>query len=222
MDVLFGDWFGHVWFHRNLSTEDQREFDLKGSRLKLASGERIKVGPLGKDPTRDFDALQGARTVLTVADFDRDGKRDLVVGDTYGKIRYFRNATRVKLEDREPIFSDPVEIADLRIRGLVETTDWNRDGWPDVIASAANGRVQVLLNKGRQAGQDSGNRFADGFDPKLPPIIQPRVLTADLNADGDEDLFLPSTQGSCFVERSFLEKGYANAELLAQQHQPSE
>jgi hypothetical protein len=49
----------------------------------------------------------------------------------------------------------------------------------------------------------------------LPPIEQPRVLVADINGDGDDDLFLPSTQGSCFVERSFLKHGYARARLIA-------
>lgn len=38
---------------------------------------------------------------------------------------------------------------------------------------------------------------------------------ADLNGDGDEDLFLPSTQGSVLIERSFLKYGYAPAKLLA-------
>ena len=76
-----------------------------------------------------------------------------------------------------------------------------------MIGSAANGRVRVFLNEG-------DGRFADGVDPGLPPILQPRVLMADINGDGDEDLFLPSTQGSCFVERSFLRDGYARAELV--------
>jgi hypothetical protein len=39
-------------------------------------------------------------------------------------------------------------------------------------------------------------------------------MMVDLNNDGDKDLFLPSTQGSCFVERSFLENGYVNVELM--------
>lgn len=64
-------------------------------------------------------------------------------------------------------------------------------------------------------------RFAEGFDPGLPPIIQPRVIVADINGDGDEDLFLPSTQGSCFVERSFLKSGYARAVLTATQQRPN-
>ena len=68
------------------------------------------------------------------------------------------------------------------IRGLVDATDWNRDGWPDVVASAANGRVQVLLNEAEHAAQGQA-RFSSGFMPQLP-VMQPRVLMADLNGDG--------------------------------------
>ena len=202
-DVLFGDWFGHVWLHR---ATGGGQFDLKGVKATLADGERLKVGPQQKDIATDFDALQGARTVFTVGDFNRDGQRDLVVGDTYGLIRYFQNRSR-----REQFsFAQPVLIGDLGIRGLVDATDWNQDGRLDVIASAANGKVRVFINE--TAGESV--RFAKGLDPQLPPIEQPRVLIADINGDGDEDLFLPSTQGSCYVERSFLRSGYARATLL--------
>ena len=99
---------------------------------------------------------------------------------------------------------------ELGIRLLVDATDWNRDGWDDIIAGAANGRVRVFLN----TGKSKPPQFDEGFDPGLPPIAQPRVLMADLNGDGDEDLYLPSTQGSCFVERSFLAHGYAEGKVI--------
>lgn len=212
-DVLFGDWHGHIWFHRNQSTSDTNKFDLVGRRLTLTSGELLKVGPIGIDPSKSFAALQGARTVFTVDDFNRDRQPDLVVGDTYGKVRYFENVGTLE----SPQLADPIEFGDLGIRLLVDSTDWNQDGWPDVIAGAANGKVRVFLNQGRT----NPVSFADGFDPKLPPIVQPRVMMVDLNHDGDEDLFLPSTQGSCFVERSFLENGYIEATLLKIEQRPN-
>jgi hypothetical protein len=43
---------------------------------------------------------------------------------------------------------------------------------------------------------------------------EPRVIVVDLNDDGDDDLFVPSGQGSCFVERSFLEHGYAQGRIV--------
>jgi hypothetical protein len=211
-DVLFGDWSGHVWFHRNLSTRTRKHFDTQGYRLTLDEGSPIKVGPLGKDFNKSFDALQGARTVLTVADFNRDGLKDLVVGDTFGKIRFFRNVG----SKAKPAFAGPIDVGDLGIRLLVDAVDWNQDGWMDVIAGAANGRVRVFLN----TAASNTSRFATGFDPGLPPLMQPRVLMADLNSDGDRDMFVPSIQGSCFVERTFLDRGYAQAELIAVEKKP--
>ena len=147
---------------------------------------------------------------LTAGDFDRDGRQDLVIGDTYGIVRYFRNLGPVDDPEARVNFAEPIEVGNLGIRGLVDTTDWNRDGWPDVIASSANGRVRVFLNT-----KDPGvELFAEGVDPQLPPISQPRVIMVDLNGDGDEDMYLPSTLGACFIERSFLERGYAQATIL--------
>jgi hypothetical protein len=206
-DVLFGDWFGHVWFHRNTSQSQDQQFDVQGYRLKTVDGKEIKVGPVNSDPSKDFTSLQGARTVFTVADFDDDGLNDLVVGDTYGIIRYYRNSGTAA----EPVFDLPIQVADQKIRGLVDATDWNGDGRMDIIAGAASGMVRVYLNRGPKG---AAARFDEGIDPGLPPIKQPRVSMVDLNRDGDEDLFLPSTQGSVFIERSFLRHGYAKATLV--------
>lgn len=207
IDVLFGDWHGTVWLHRNTSSAGNLQFDVDGYRLKTRDGKEIKVGPLDADPSKTFTALQGARTVLTAADFDEDDVIDLVVGDTFGLIRYYRNSGTAKA----PVFDPPVVIGDQKIRVLVDATDWNDDGRMDVIAGAANGMVRVYLNTGARGAPAT---FDAGTDPGLPPIKQPRVVMVDLNRDGDQDLFLPSTQGSVFVERSFLRHGYARGKLL--------
>ncbi len=201
IDVLFGDWFGHVWLHRNRGSREKPDFDLTGIKLATRDGSPIKVGPIGKDPDKDFNALQGARTVVTAGDFDGDGQRDLVVGDTFGKVRFFRQLPGSPLQ-----FAPAIEIGDLGIRLNVCATDWNQDGRMDVIAGSANGKVRVFLS--------DGSSFAPGIAPKLPPIMQPRVLLGDLNGDGDDDLYFPSTQGSVFVERSFLTHGYARGVIV--------
>ncbi len=207
IDVLFGDWHGTVWFHRNTSSADAVQFDMKGYRLKTTDGKEIKVGPIEGDTSKDFTALQGARTVLTAADFDDDGLTDLVVGDTYGIIRYYHNSGTAK----DPVFDPAVQVGDQKIRLMVDATDWNGDERMDIVAGAANGMVRVYLNSGVEG---SPAKFDQGTDPGLPPIKQPRVVMVDLNHDGDQDLFLPSTQGSTFIERSFLRHGYAPSHLV--------
>ena len=108
-------------------------------RFVHPNGIPIKLGPINKDPEKDFDALQGAGTVLTVDDFDRDGHRDLIIGDTCGIVRHFRSLGQVAEVAGQVSFAEPIEIGNLDIRGLVDTTDRVRDDWPDVIASSANG-----------------------------------------------------------------------------------
>lgn len=206
LDILFGDWAGHVWFHRNLSRAGKKHFDIKGTKLKLVDGREIKVGPIGKDPTKDFAALQGARTVFTAGDFDGDGLVDLVVGDEYGVVRYFKNVG----PRAAPVFAPAVEVARLGTRLMVDAVDWDRDGLLDILVGPSSGSVKLYRNVGKRGNA----RFDHGTDLKAPPIMEPRAVAVDLNGDGDDDLFIPSTQGSCWVERSFLEHGYARSRVI--------
>ncbi|HWR13445.1 MAG TPA: VCBS repeat-containing protein [Terriglobales bacterium] len=201
-DVLYGVHEGNVFLHRNLSDAKGTRFDVKGVLLKTENGEPIQVGP---EPGRkwDFDVLQGARTTLAAADFDRDGKLDLVVGDTYGKVRYFRNKTG----GPEPRFEDALLIADAGSRLVPSVVDWNLDGWPDVIIGT--GQASVVLN----SGSPGGNRFlaAKSLDLSYLPF-QVSILPVDWNEDGDIDLVARASYGyTCWFDRTFLLKGYAAA-----------
>ena len=128
-DILYGVHEGWVYLHRNLSIGDQVKFDTGGVRLNTEDGNPIKVGPLPGQKW-NFDVLQGARTTLAATDFDRDGKVDLVAGDTYGVIRYYRNLTG----GPNPDFALPLVIAELSSRLVPTITDWDEDGWPDILA----------------------------------------------------------------------------------------
>lgn len=218
-DVLFGDWWGHVRFHRR---GDGGRYDPDGLLLAEATGEPIRVGPASHPDAPAFEKLQGARTVFHPADFDGDGRMDLAVGDTFGDIhlahrlpqdrtpneRYVSDAGDV---DSELLiaFASFEKLGSLGRRLMLDATDIDGDGKLDLIAGSANGKTQWLRNR------STPGRIA--FDPPvdlgMPPIRQPRLLTIDLNRDGDVDFFSPSTVGSVWVERSFVEHGYAEAEL---------
>lgn len=206
LDALVGDWEGHIWLHRNLGDKQRPRYDLGGVLLMTTSGQPMKVGPIGLDPSKSFRALQGARIVFAAADYNKDGLTDLVVGDTYGILRYYEN----KGERNAPVFSPPVEIGNLGERLNVEAVDWNHDGYPDVIAGSANGKARIFLNNGTKASA----RFAKGTDLKLSSIVQPEPVMVDLDRDGDEDLFIPGPQGSVLIDRSFLDHGYPSARII--------
>lgn len=231
-DILYGDHEGHVYFHRNLGLKANPRFDDKGVLLGTKDGKPIKVGPQPGHKW-DFDVLQGARTTIAAADFDRDGKVDLIVGDTYGKVRYYHNLTG----GSHPIFAKPEVIADSGSRLVPTITDWNGDGWPDVIVGS--NRTYVVLN----SGKPDGPRFlpakllnlgppSSTSGPSLQPIpgspewrttegqgdflpYESVVSAVDWNEDGDMDLMALTSYGYlCWFERSFLEHGYAQSQLI--------
>lgn len=203
LDLLFGTHAGHVWLHRNDGQRPAR-FDQAGTRLLLDDGEPIHVGPVAGQ-AMDFDVLQGARTTLTAGDFDADGLPDLVVGDTYGKARLFRN-----LGPREaPRFAAPVLLGDLKIRMIPYAADWDGDGRLDVVGSSAAGSVVLWRNLG-------SGRFGDAKPVRFPAVpYSPMVAVVDWNQDGDLDLIVGTAYGFfCWFERSFLDHGYAHAQPI--------
>jgi hypothetical protein len=231
-DILYGVHQGWVYFHKNLSDGQTTKFDDEGVRLNTEDGQPIKVGP-AEGHKWDFDVLQGARTTLAAADFDHDGKVDLIVGDTYGKVRYYRNLTG----GSHPVFAKPEIIADTGSRLVPTVTDWNADGWPDVIVGSS--RTYVVLN----SGKSEGPRFlpakilnlgppSSTSRPSLQPIpgspewrttegqgdflpYESVVSAVDWNEDGDVDLMALTSYGYlCWFERSFLEHGYALSQLI--------
>ncbi len=212
MDVLFGDWHGNVWFHRNTSTDGNLSYDLDGYRLTTADGAPIKVGPVTGDSGKDFQVHQGARTKFTAGDFDNDGRDDLVVGDTHGIVRYYKNLGPMA----SPVFAPPLEVGNLKTRLNVEKIDWNEDGLLDVICGVANHRIVLFLN----GGTDGAATFDEGTQLEVPAIKGPEVIVADMNRDGDADLIINGTQGTTLLERSFLRHGYAPARVLGLEKKP--
>jgi hypothetical protein len=209
LDILFGDHPGNVYFHKNLSTGNTKRFEAAGVKLMMTNGKPIKVGP-EEGAAINFQVLQGARTTFSLADFNKDGKLDLVVGDTYGKVRYYENqSTQARIS-----FSEPVLLGDMGNRMAPSVGDWNRDGYPDVIGVDSGGAMQLYLNRGKEG---VGARFADGTRFTVPPVpYWLAVNVVDWNGDGDEDVMIASDYLYFnFAERSYLERGYANGQLLA-------
>jgi hypothetical protein len=123
-DLIIGTIDGKVWLVPNEGSK---------TRPKFRSRRRLKAG----DATVAVSGDAGP----CVADWDQDGKPDLLVGGAEGEVLWYRNVgTRTKpalakpetllpaLRKKPPL---PPKRSGLRVKPCV--TDWNGDGRPDLL-----------------------------------------------------------------------------------------
>lgn len=215
-DCIYGGHSGHVWLHRNRGSNEKPDWDLAGVYLRLTTGARMKVGlPAGVEPEKfDFVVLQGARPKPAAGDFSGDGVTDLVISDTYGKVRLFVNVGTGK----DPVFSEPTEIFTYANRLQIESVNWNNDGRQDLLLIMGE-KVQLLESQAN-VGEIAAGKLAF----KAPQTIGlPRTLggyvdvsIVDFNGDGDDDfIYRTSHRLTCFAEGSFLKHGYCLASQVS-------
>jgi len=86
-------------------------------------------------PLGDYQLALGARVQPCVYDYNRDGKKDVLLADEFCQLHYYENIG----SDHTPEFTTG-QIIDLGIekfptfsRGRLEITDWNNDDIPDIL-----------------------------------------------------------------------------------------
>ncbi len=143
----------------------------------------------------------GSPQWVATADFDKDGRVDVVVTNPYGYVNFLRGKGGGALETESLVYRDTfrynlIELWE-NIGGLA-VSDFDNNGYPDVAVARSGtfGGVTVLLNTGpkREVLTDSSiSPFFPFAFFKTPISIDKtgaaRGLTlADLNADGRADL----------------------------------
>ena len=209
-DILFGDYWGNIWFHKNTSTAAAASLDTKGVLINTETGKPLQVG-LTEEKAYDFDSMQGPRTSFVASDFDGDGAIDLVINDVYGHYYFCR---RGKHGD-EPVVESQVLITKLKGYATTCVVDWDEDGRPDLLVSQLQNHL-LFRNTGK-GGSQSLFAAPEKLDLPLVPVLESvvRVMTVDAHEDGDRDLVISSDHGhDCLMEGSFLKRGYATAEIL--------
>ena len=167
-DLICGDSAGNLGWFENLGGGDPPRWSAP--RLLEVSGVpiRIKAGPNG--------SIQGpceakwGYTQPCVADWDGDGRLDIVVNSIWGKVVWYRNIgskTLPKLEPARPVEVDwpgappkpawtwwtpaPKELA-TQWRTTPAVIDWNRDGLPDLVMLDHEGYL-ALFERFRVGGE---------------------------------------------------------------------
>ena len=128
---------------------------------------------------------------LAVADFNKDGKLDLVTSIN-GPFNA-GSSVSVMLGNGDGTFSAPLLIAANQAPGQLAVADFNGDGNPDWIAASTTGRFATLALGNGDGTLEAGVNYALGGAPN-------GVAVADMNNDGKLDVIaVDATSGDVRV-----------------------
>jgi WD40 repeat protein len=204
-DLLIGDSEGKVQVFLNTNT-NTHPILFSGKYIRIA-GEDLSVGE---------------RATPVAADWNGDGKKDLLAGSMDGSIRVFINEGT----DSEPVMKAPYVLnaggRDLNIgtRSAPRVFDWNGDGLKDILAGVMEGHVYLLINTGTNTNpvfERAGKLFLrDGnviYYPDKDHTARSRLFITDWNNDGHIDLLLGGKDGRIILFESAQGPSYSPAFL---------
>jgi hypothetical protein len=179
LDMISGDWAGHVIFFR-------RQADgsfAAGVTLRHADGTEVGV----KNASAPF-----------VADWNGDGKPDLLVGDVTGTISWFANLGDLRFGPARQVAAGGTQLS---VRGDAApcVADWDLDGKPDLIVGDGTGEVRWFRNTGSSAAPElaAGELLATPFNRAGNSARQSenrgqraKPCVVDWNGDGLPDLLV--------------------------------
>ena len=166
-----------------------------------------------------------------IADWDNDGRKDLIVGLNDGRVRVYLNVNT----DAAPSFDagSMVQVGpagskvdlDVGSRAVVDLVDWNNDSLMDLVIGDMGSRFHVYLNEGSLGSpdflgfslvQDSGSDLFVPGGRSAPSVV-------DLDGDGKKDLLSGNSHGELYFYSnvgtdpapSFLGWEYATSEGVA-------
>lgn len=131
-DLIVGEMDGYINLFLNHGTDAAPDY-LQGQLIQ-ANGVNLDVG---------------TRSSPVVVDIDGDHRKDLLVGDTEGKLYFYRNMGA----DASPVFDvatnltaggTVIDLAATRARPFV--CDYNHDGRLDILVGASDGKVYLFTS----------------------------------------------------------------------------
>jgi len=140
----------------------------------------------------------GNYSVPWVVDWNNDGKKDVLCGDSIGKITYLENTGT----DAKPIFSSVHILQDGAVNlnpGSVVSpcvVDFNSDGKKDLLVGASNGNVFYYENKGTDAAPlFNGNIKLQAGGGIIYVGSYARPTVADWDNDGTTEVLIGDDGG---------------------------
>jgi len=183
LDLVIGNIDGKLFLVQNNGTRERPAFELP--RAILVNGERAAM-------TLKVDGDAGP----TVADWDGDGKLDLIVGDNSGAVRFYRNISSGRTPAFDPpkmlIFAgSPGNTNGIGMRTKPCVADFNGDGKLDLLVgdfssrqvaadpeqlAAAQKELDRLNSEYREASKQLSRAVHDNAPPEQREQLRAKVI----------------------------------------------
>ncbi len=179
-DFVAVDQFATLFYFENSGTKEKYEF-IRGRPLSY------------KDRNLQFYSHYGSAIKLQTADYNRDGKVDIIAGCEPGRVSFVKNTGEMK--DGLPLFLPPnffrqkAKFVDFGALSAPRVFDWDDDGLDDIIAGNGPGNIAFFKNLGGKTPKWAAPQLlkADGQTIRiLPPRANWGYVTIDVG-DWDHD-----------------------------------
>jgi len=175
------------------------------SNVNVYLNQGTDSAPVFEDSTpvlHNGSPFNDRRTVPLLVDLDRDGKRDLVLGEWYSSVRFYPNVGT----DTNPLFNTYINLVepdpDSFLNGnppRINFTDWDGDGDLDMITCDYYGSVFLRRNSTPTGVEERYDPQASSYKLQatlvrgcllLPPSLDPSIPSSLLDASGRKVLGL--------------------------------
>ncbi|PSF36276.1 hypothetical protein C7H19_13805 [Aphanothece hegewaldii CCALA 016] len=179
LDAVIGVNDGTLYYYQNTGTVTNPVYTLQTGTLNPFNGIDV-----------------GSWSTPTLADIDSDGDFDAVIGELYGKLKYYQNTGTVT----NPVYTlqtgtlNPFNGIDVGSYSTLTLADLDSDGDQDLVVGASNGILKYYINNQTPvAVNDSSTTDED------TAITTLNVLLNDSDPDAQDTLSISQVNGTAIT-----------------------